>query len=97
MSEKVDSAAIEEANTEVTAVIASASAGSMRMPYLKLTPEQKATIRQYAVEHGIINAICQFQRDFPKDSLKESTICVWKKAYLLELESRRRLGKNQTV
>ena len=57
----------------MTAVIASASAGSMHMPYLKLTPEQKATIRQYAVEHGIINAICQFQRDFPKD---KHNLCV---------------------
>ena len=37
LSEKVDSAAIEEANKEVTAVIA--STGSKRQPYLKLTDE----------------------------------------------------------
>ena len=37
-SEKVDSATIEEANKEVTAVIA--STGGKRQPYLKVTDEQ---------------------------------------------------------
>jgi len=97
LSIKVDSAAIEEANPEVTATSASASAGSKCAPYLKLTPEQKAIIGKYAAGHGIVNAIRQFQGDFPKDSLKESTFRGWKKAYLLELESRRRLGKDRIV
>ena len=50
LSEKVDSAAIEEANREVTAVIA--STGGKRKRYLKLTDEQRATIGHYASEHA---------------------------------------------
>ena len=42
LSEKVDSATIEEANREVTAV---ASTGGKRKRYLKLTDEQRATIQ----------------------------------------------------
>ena len=45
LSEKVDSAAIEEANKEVTVVIA--GTGGKRQPYLKLTDEQWATIGHY--------------------------------------------------
>ena len=55
LSEKVDSAAIEEANKEVTAVIA--GTGVKRQPYLKLTDEQRATIGCYAAEHSTVNAI----------------------------------------
>ena len=72
LSEKVDSATIEEANKEATAVIV--GTGGKRQPYLKLTDEQQATIGRYAAEHGTVNAICHFKGDFPKDSLKESTI-----------------------
>ena len=61
LSEKVDSAAIEEANKEVTAVIA--STGGNCQPYLKLTDEQRATIRHYAAEHGTVNAIHHFKGD----------------------------------
>jgi len=82
---------------EVTAVLVSASAGSKRTPYLKFTPEQKAIIGKYATKHSIINVIRSSQEEFPTDSLKESTICEWKKAYLLELESHRRLGKDRIV
>ena len=95
LSEKVDSAAIEEANKEVTAVIV--STGSKCQPYLKLTDEQRATIGRYAAEHGTVNAICCFKGGFPKDSLKESTIHGWKNGYLQELQSRRREGKDRTV
>ena len=95
LSEKVDSAAIEEANKEVTAVIA--STGGKRKPYLKLTDKQRATIGRYAVEHGTVNAIRRFKGDFPQDSLKENTIHGWKNAYLQELQSRRREGKDRVV
>ena len=47
LSIKVDSTAIEEANAEVTAALASASAGSKRAPYLKLTLVQKAILGKY--------------------------------------------------
>ena len=48
-----------------------------RQPYLKLTDEQRATIGCYAAEHGTVNVICHFKGDFPKDSLKESTIQIF--------------------
>ena len=83
LSEKVDSSAIEEANKEVTTIIA--DAGGKLKPYLKLTPKQKATIGRYAAENGIVNAIHHFKGEFPEDSLKESTIRGWKKAYIVEL------------
>ena len=64
LSEKVDSAAIEKGNKEVSAVIA--STGGKRQPYLKLTDEQRATIWRYAAEHGTVNAIRRFKGDFPR-------------------------------
>ena len=91
----MDSATIEEANKEFTAVIA--GIGSKHQPYLKLTDEQRATIGRYAAEHGTVNVIRHFKGDFPKDSLKESTICGWKNAYLQELQSCRREGKDRVV
>ena len=74
LSEKVDSATIEEANKEVTTVIA--GTGSKRQPYLKLIDEQRAIIGCYAAEHGTVNTISCFKGDFPKDSLKESTVSL---------------------
>ena len=64
---------------------------------MKLIDEQQVTIGCYAAERGTVNAICRFARDFPKDSLKESTIRGWKKAYLQELQSHRRDGKDGMV
>ena len=55
LSEKMDGAAIEEANKEVTAVIA--GTGGKRQPYLKLTDEQQGTIGCYTAERGTVNAI----------------------------------------
>ena len=54
LCEKLDSAAIEEANEEVTAIIV--DTGGKRKTYLKLTDEQWATIWRYAAEHGTVNA-----------------------------------------
>ena len=64
LSEKVDSATIEEANKEVTAVIA--GTGGKHQPYLKLADEQRATIGHYAAEYGTVNAIRCFKGDFRK-------------------------------
>ena len=44
-----------KAKKEVTTVIV--DAGGKYKPYLKLTPEQKATIGRYTAENGIVNAI----------------------------------------
>ena len=64
LCEKLGSAAIEEANEEVTAVIE--DTGGKRKPYSKLTGKQRATIWSYAAEHGTVNAIRRFARDFPR-------------------------------
>ena len=85
LSNKLDSGLIEEANKEVSQLVM--STGGKRSPYLKITPQQKATIAKYTAEHGIVNAVRCFKKDFPDDLLKESTIRVWKKTYLLELQS----------
>ena len=59
LSEKVDSAAIEEANKEVTTVIA--GTGGKRQPYLQLADEQRANIGRYAAEYSTVNAISHFK------------------------------------
>ena len=56
----------------MTVAFASASIGSECMPYLNLTPEQKAIIGKYAVEHGIINTICQFQGIYLRISYRKA-------------------------
>ena len=63
-------------------------------PLFESYSQQKATIVKYAAEHGIVNVICHFNKDFPEDLLRESRICGWSKAYLLELQSQRRAGKD---
>ena len=50
----MDSVTIEEANREVT---------------VKLIDEQRAIIGRYAAEHGTVNAIRHFERDFPSFTL----------------------------
>ena len=77
LKKQLDSAVIEEANKEVSKLIT--SAGGKRSPYLKATPYQKATIAKYAAEHGIVNSIRHFKKDFLEEALKESTIHGWKK------------------
>ena len=64
---------------------------------MKVTAEQKATIGKYAAEHGFVNAIRHFVPDFPEGALKENTVRGWKKAYLSEIQSQRRAGKDLSV
>ena len=66
-------------------------------PYLKISPEQKAIIARYAVNHRIVNAVRQFSKDFPENSLKENMISGWKKTYLKELSSWKKAGKDMSV
>ena len=92
LSKEIDTETIKELNKEVEALVNSGRMGK-RSPYLKVTAEQRATIGKYASEHDIINAIRHFLPDFPEGALKESTVRGWKKAYLSEIQSRRRLAK----
>ena len=68
-----------------------------RQSYLKISSEQKAFIARYAANHGIVNAIRRFSKDFPENSLKESTIRGWKKAYLKELPLLKKAGKDMGI
>ena len=95
LKKQLDSAVIEEANKEVSKLIT--SAGGKHLPYLKVTPYQKATIAKYVAKHGIVNSIQHFKKDFPEEALKESTIRGWKKTYLLELQSRKRAGEDLSI
>ena len=80
LNQQLSSSAIEEDNKEVTAILRDPG---KRHPYLKISPEQKAIIARYAANHGIIKAIRQFSKDFPENSLKETTD-TWMEEDLLE-------------
>ena len=94
LNQQLSSSAMEEADKEVTAILCDPA---KRHPYLKISPEQKAIIARYAANHGIIKAVRQFSKDFPENSLKETTIRGWKKTYLKELSSRKKAGKDMTI
>ena len=96
LSDHISTKCIEGANEEVTSIL-NDHQSIKRSPYFKATQEQKAVIGRYAAENGIVNSIRRFQKDFPADSLKESTIRGWKNAYLKELDSRKRSGRELDV
>ena len=56
LNQHLSSSAIEEANKEVTAVLGDPV---KHHPYLKIS-----IIARYAVNHGIVNAVRQFSREF---------------------------------
>ena len=78
---------IKELNKEVESLVNSGTMGK-RSPYLKVMAEQRATIRKYASEHSIVNAIHHFVPDFREGALKESTVRGWKKCTCLNLQCR---------
>ena len=52
---------------------------------------------RYAANYGIVNVIRQFLKDFPWSSLKQSTICGWKKDYLKKLYTWQKGGKHMII
>ena len=68
-----------------------------RLPYLKAIPTQKILVARYAAENGITNAIRHFQKDFPANSLKESTIRGWRNKYQNQLKSKKRQGEDLSI
>ena len=88
LSKVLSTSTIEEANKEVKDVLVREK-GSRRLPYLKATPEKKAIIGKYAAEHGVVNAIRRYEKDFvssfSSNGLKESTVRGWKNLYQTEL------------
>ena len=93
MSKVLSTSAIEEANKEVKDVLVREK-GSRRLPYLKATPEKKAIIGKNTAEHGVVNAIRRYEKDFVSsfspNGLKESIVRGWKNLYQTELELRLR-------
>ena len=72
LSEHLSSEAIREANKEVKSVLSKES--NKCSPYLRATGKQKAIIAKYTAENGIVKSIRHFQKNFPDDILKESTV-----------------------
>ena len=90
LSQVIPPVIIKEANKSVSDVI---KQQGKRNPYLKsVTPEKKAKIAKYAAESGILASIRHFSKDFPDNTLKESTVRGWKAAYLNELARKRNSG-----
>ena len=93
----VDWKAIEAANEEVTKIRSEGKGVKQRSPYLKATPAQKALVGKYAAEHGVMNSIRRFQKDFTSDALKESTVRGWRDEYLRQLRDRKQKGEDLEV
>ena len=97
LNQVVDRKAIEAANEEVIKVHSEGKGAKQRLPYLKATPAQKALVGKYAAEHGVMNSIRRFEKDFPPDGLKESTVHGWRDEYLHLLRDRKRKGEDLEV
>ena len=63
--------------------------------YIHYSPKDKARIGKHALENGNINAICLFRKEF--HSLKESTLCNFKKAYKAHLDEQRKKSNLRPV
>ena len=74
---------IHKANKEVSAIMAGTINSWKRSAYLKVSAEKKAQIGKYASEYGIMSVIWQYAKDFPVNSLKESTVRGWLKSLKL--------------
>ena len=96
LGQEVGKELTEEANKEVAPLLEGSSSHHRREPYLKVTSEQKAIVAKYAAEHSVTKAIRRFSKDFEK-TLRESTVRGWKKAYLLELQQRKKSGSSMIV
>ena len=92
LSEHLSSEAIRD--KEVKLVLSKES--SKHSLYLRATGKQKAIVAKYTAENGIVKSIRHFQKNFPDDILKETTVHGWKNAYLRdhELQEQKRSGND---
>ena len=79
------------ANTAVLREI-QAKRPKKRKAYTMYTAEQRATIGKYASEHGNAAAVKKFKADFEGGQLGESTVRLFKKRYIEELNNAKRSG-----
>ena len=92
LSAHVSSDCIREANKEVSAALK-----VKRAPCIKATRDHKAVVGKYAVAHGVVNAIKRYQKDFPGDVLKESTVRGWRDAYRKVVDERVKEAKKRAA
>ena len=78
----IGEAATKEANAAIQRVLESEREGRKRK-YQHYTPEQRAKIGRFAAENTNAAAVRKFKSEF--ESLGESTVRLFKKAYLSEL------------
>ena len=90
LSAYVSPAAIKDANEAVR----NASQGSSkpRGKYAKFTPEQKASIGEYASLHGNQAAIRHFSKQLGVE-MKPTSVQTWKGKYLAEISRKRKAGE----
>lgn len=92
LSRVIPSAAIASANKEVR-LLTEAARKSKRGPYHKYTPEQRADIGKYAVQHGVVSAKRKYSMKLDVD-LNESTVRGFKMAYLDEVNRKRKADED---
>ena len=82
LSQVIPLIVIKEANDSVCNAV---KLQGKRNPYLKsVTPKKKAEIAKYAAENGILASIRHFSKEFPDNTLKESTVRGWKVTYRIK-------------
>lgn len=59
--------------------------GTSQGTYIKISPEDKVGIAQYAAQNGIAAAMCHFRQNRKFPDLKETSVRGWKDTYLKEL------------
>uniref|UniRef100_A0A1X7UUQ0 DDE-1 domain-containing protein n=1 Tax=Amphimedon queenslandica TaxID=400682 RepID=A0A1X7UUQ0_AMPQE len=93
----VPSSSIEAANKKVAEVIEAnaCSTTSKRATYIKYSASDRATIGNYAVQHGTSAAVKHFNKDFP--NLNWSTVNDWKKSVVSQVKSNHAKGKDGRV
>ena len=87
LSSKIPSRAIESANKEVEDIL---SKSKRKGPYRRYTPEERATIGKYAIDHGVNEAAHKY-------SINESTVRSFKNAYLEVRARKRKAGDEMNV
>ena len=87
LSNKVPSISIAKANKEVLN-----ENPTKKAPYIKVTPECKAQIARYAMEHGNCAASRKYSKEL-QQHLNESTVRSWVKTYRAEWQHKRKLSE----
>ena len=95
LSDHVPTALIAEANKEVIKAVVKAKEQAKepqnKGPYLKVTPEYKAKVAQFASINGNSIPARKYVKLLRKN-LNESTVRLWVKNYKLELERKGKAG-----